>query len=99
LSDLRARLSEHLRAVREGRTLTVLSRGTPIARIVPYDESGPFRVRRAIRKPRELRLPPPPERPTDSLAVLLRDRASEWGIRRRDCASLGTGQNGVPRDG
>ena len=76
IADLKARLSEHLRAVRGGRSLTVLDRDTPIARIVPYDESEPLRVRRATRKPRDLSLPPPPERPTDSLAVLLLDRAS-----------------------
>jgi prevent-host-death family protein len=76
IADLKARLSEHLRAVRRGRTLTVLDRDTPIARIVPYDESEPLRVRRATRKPGELALPPRPDRPTDSLAVLLQDRAS-----------------------
>jgi prevent-host-death family protein len=76
IADLKARLSEHLRAVRRGRILTVLDRDTPIARIVPYDEKEPFRVRRATRKPRELTLPPRPDRPTDSLAVLLQDRAS-----------------------
>lgn len=76
IADLKARLSEHLRAVRRGRTLTVLDRDTPIARIVPYDESEPLRMRRATRKPRELALPAPPANPTDSLAVLLLDRAS-----------------------
>jgi len=76
IADLKARLSEHLRAVRRGRTLTVLDRDTPIARIVPYDESEPLRVRRATRKPRDLTLPAPPAKPTDSLAILLSDRAS-----------------------
>lgn len=36
IADLKARLSEHLRSVRNGGTLTVLDRDTPIARIVPY---------------------------------------------------------------
>jgi len=76
IADLKARLSEHLRAVRRGRTLTVLDRETPIARIVPYDESEPLRVRRATRKPRDLTLPAPPAKPTDSLTILLGDRAS-----------------------
>jgi prevent-host-death family protein len=76
IADLKAHLSEHLRAVRRGRSLTVLDRDTPIARIVPYDESEPLRVRRATRKPREIVLPPRPNHPTDSLAVLLQDRAS-----------------------
>jgi len=76
IADLKARLSEHLRAVRGGRSLTVLDRDTPIARILPYDESEPLRLRRATRKPRELVLPPRPDHPTDSLAALLQDRAS-----------------------
>ena len=40
IAELKSRLSEHLRKVRAGRTVTVLDRNTPIARIVPYAESG-----------------------------------------------------------
>ena len=76
IADLKSHLSEHLRRVRGGRTITVLDRDTPIAQIVPYEAEGPLEVRRATRKPRELRLPPPSANPTDSLSVLLRDRAS-----------------------
>jgi prevent-host-death family protein len=75
IGDLKAHLSEHLRKVRRGHTLTVLDRETPVARIVPYEAEGVLEVRKAVRRPRELRLPAPPERPTDSLAVLLDDRA------------------------
>ncbi len=74
IADLKARLSEHLRAVRKGRTVTVLDRNTPVARIVPYAPES-IDVRRARRRPRDLRLPPPPVSPTDSLAVLLADRS------------------------
>jgi hypothetical protein len=35
IADLKAHLSQHLRKVRGGRTLTILDRDTPIARIVP----------------------------------------------------------------
>ena len=73
IAELKARLSEHLRAVRKGRTLTVLDRDTPVARIVPYDVER-IEVRRATRRPRDLVLPPPPSARTDSLAVLLDDR-------------------------
>ena len=73
IADLKARLSEHLRAVRKGKTLTVMDRTTPVARIVPY-AAEPLAVRRATRRPRDLRLPAPPVAPTDSLAVLLDDR-------------------------
>ena len=73
IADLKSRLSEHLRSVRKGRTLTVLDRDTPVARIIPY-AAEPLEVRRATRRPRELELPRKPASPTDSLAVLLDDR-------------------------
>ncbi len=73
IAELKARLSEHLRSVRKGRTLTVLDRDTPVARIVPY-AAEPIEMRRATRRLRDLELPPPPASPTDSLAVLLEDR-------------------------
>jgi prevent-host-death family protein len=76
IAELKARLSEHLRKVRGGRTITVLDRDTPIARIVPYDDAAPLEIRRATRRPADLRLPPAPKSRTDSLAVLLQDRAS-----------------------
>ena len=76
IADLKAHLSEHLRKVRGGRTLTIFDRQTPVAQIVPYDAETPLEVRRATRRPNELRLPPRPSHPTDSLSVLIRDRAS-----------------------
>jgi prevent-host-death family protein len=78
IADLKAHLSQHLRKVRRGRTITVLDRDTPVAQIVPYDAEAPLEVRRATRKPGDLQLPSPlpRPRPSDSLAVLLQDRAS-----------------------
>ncbi len=73
IADLKAKLSEHLSSVRQGRTVTVLDRGTPIARIVPYG-AEPLEVRKATRRPKDLALPPAPASATDSLAVLLEDR-------------------------
>jgi antitoxin (DNA-binding transcriptional repressor) of toxin-antitoxin stability system len=70
---LKAHLSEHLRAIRKGRTLTVLDRGTPVARLVPV-EAGPLEVRKATRRPHDLRASPPPLTPSDSLAEVLADR-------------------------
>jgi prevent-host-death family protein len=73
IAELKAHLSEHLRAVRNGGTLTVLDRDTPVARIIPF--VGPFlEVRKAKRPPRDLKLPAKPSRRTDSTAVLLEDR-------------------------
>ncbi len=76
IADLKAHLSQHLRRVRSGRTITVVDRDTPVAKIVPYDAETPLAVRRATRKPGDLRVPPPTQGSTDSLSVLLRDRAS-----------------------
>jgi prevent-host-death family protein len=76
IADLKARLSEHLRRVRGGRTITIVDRGTPVAQIIPFERDTALGMRRATRKPAELRLPSPPANATDSLAVLLRDRAS-----------------------
>lgn len=73
IADLKARLSEHLRSVREGGTLTVLDRDTPVARIVPY-AAQPLEVRKATRHLRDLKLPPKPSKRTDSVAVLIEDR-------------------------
>ena len=70
IAYLKARLSEHLRSVRKGRTLTVLDRDTPVARIVPY-AAEPMEVRRATRRLRDVRLPPRPAADTDSVAILL----------------------------
>jgi prevent-host-death family protein len=76
VAELKAHLSEHLRRVRGGRTLTVYDRDTPVARIVPYDTEARLEIHHATRKPRELRLPPPPPVRTDSLSLLLQDRAA-----------------------
>ncbi|MEO5896458.1 MAG: type II toxin-antitoxin system prevent-host-death family antitoxin [Vicinamibacterales bacterium] len=73
IAELKSRLSEHLRSVRQGHTLTVLDRNTPVARIVPYADQ-PIEVKRATRRLRDLELPPPLTPPTDSLTVLLDDR-------------------------
>lgn len=73
IADLKARLSEHLRSVRNGGTLTVFDRDTPVARIVPY-ATPPLEVRKATRRVRDLKLPPRARKRTDSVAVLLEDR-------------------------
>ena len=73
IAELKARLSEHLKLVRRGSTVTVLDRETPIAKIVPYAPET-LAVRRATRRPGDLTLPKPPAKPTNSLALLLDDR-------------------------
>jgi prevent-host-death family protein len=76
VADLKAHLSHHLCRVRSGHTLTVLDENTPVAQIVPYAVETPLEIRRATRKPSDLRRPVLPSISTDSLSVLLRDRAS-----------------------
>ena len=75
VADLKARLSEHLRYVRRGHTVTVLDRDTPIARIVPYDPR-PLKVREPAGKHKlsEIRLPRPIHVPVEVVALLREDR-------------------------
>lgn len=73
IADLKARLSEHLQAVRKGRTLVVLDRATPVAQIIPF-ASDPVEIRRATKRPSDLGRPRRRRGRTDSLAVLLEDR-------------------------
>lgn len=73
IADLKARLSEHLRSVRNGGTVTVLDRDTPVARIIPVVAPS-LDIRKAQRRLRDLRLPPRPAKRTDSTATLVDDR-------------------------
>ena len=54
IADLKARLSEYLRAVRGGESIAVLDRDTPIAQLIPVREPRALRVR----KPAQGSLPP-----------------------------------------
>ena len=77
IAELKSRLSEHLRKVRAGRTITVLDRDTPIARIVPYGEGTPLVVRSPIPgAPRLQRVPLPPalRLRDDIVSLLLEER-------------------------
>ncbi len=76
IADLKANLSRYLRRVREGARLTVLDRTTPIAQLVPCDDDAELDIRPALRTPSSLRLPRAPATKTDSLALLLADRAT-----------------------
>lgn len=80
IADLKAHLSEHLREVRRGRSLTVLDRDTPIARIVPFvpDARG-LTVRKPRRRLKLAKVPLPPPLPlkVDILELLREERQSE----------------------
>jgi len=73
IADLKAHLSEHLRSVRNGGTVTVLDRDTPVAQIIPIAAPS-LEVRKAKRPLRDLKLPRKLAKRTDSVALLLDDR-------------------------
>lgn len=81
VAELKSRLSEHLRKVRAGRTVTVLDRSTPIARIVPYEEgAASLSVRRPVPGApslKDLPLLPPLRLTHDIVALLLEERQGE----------------------
>ena len=75
VAELKARLSEYLRAARRGRSVTVCDRDTPVARLVPYDaDNEPLTVRKPIHGLHDVALPAPLGRTVDSLAALLDER-------------------------
>jgi prevent-host-death family protein len=79
ISQLKSRLSEHLRAAEAGETIEVMDRARPIARVVPIDQ-GPaaFEVvpaERPFASVRNVRLPRASTTIT-SLQALQRDRGT-----------------------
>jgi prevent-host-death family protein len=79
-AELKAKLSEYLRLVRRGESVTVLDREQPIARIVPYVSGTTLRVRRprpGSARPGDVRLPVPLRVRTDVVALLIADRERE----------------------
>lgn len=77
IAVLKARLSEFLRSVQRGETLTVLDRNTPIARIVPIRESTALRVRKpasGTAAPNRVALPGPVPLTMDILDLLFEER-------------------------
>ena len=81
IADLKSRLSEHLRKVRGGRSLTILDRDTPIARIVPWQSGDVFLKRRAplagAPKLQRVSLPAPLGHRGDVVNLLMEDRRGD----------------------
>lgn len=81
IADLKSRLSEYLRKVRSGRSITVLDRDTPIARIQPYEAEGAsLKIRSHLPgtpKLSRVALPPPLRARKDVVALLLEERQGE----------------------
>lgn len=80
VAELKARLSEYLRAVRKGHDLTIMDRDQPIARVVPYVASGSLVVREPLSEYRtlgDIPLPPPVLMSVDVVELLLEDRRAD----------------------
>jgi prevent-host-death family protein len=79
IAELKAHLSECLRAVRSGQTIAVLDRETPIAQIVPFAERAKLLVRKPARgapAPNRVPLPEPLKIKLDMVELLLEERQS-----------------------
>jgi prevent-host-death family protein len=77
IAELKARLSEYLRAVRRGETIAVLDRDTPVAQIVPFRERTALRIRKPAPEAPPLnrvRLPKPLKLNVDIVELLLEER-------------------------
>lgn len=77
IAELKARLSEYLRAVRRGETIAVLDRETPVAQIVPVRDRAALRVRKPARgapAPNRVPLPKPAKLSVDIVQLLLEER-------------------------
>jgi prevent-host-death family protein len=80
VAELKARLSEYLRAVQRGEEVVVLDRDRPIARLVPYAPSGGLTVREPARTYGtlgDIPMPPRAKLDIDAVALLLEDRRDE----------------------
>ncbi|HEV8132680.1 MAG TPA: type II toxin-antitoxin system prevent-host-death family antitoxin [Acidobacteriota bacterium] len=77
IAQLKARLSEYLRAVRRGETIAVLDRETPVAQIVPVRDRSALRVRKpapGTPPPNRVPLPKPAKLNIDVVQLLLEER-------------------------
>ena len=77
IAELKARLSEYLRAVRRGETIAVLDRETPVAQIVPVRDRTALRVRKPVPgtpPPNRVPLPKAAKLNVDVVQLLLEER-------------------------
>ncbi len=81
VAEFKARLSEYLRAVKKGHTLTISDHDRPVARVVPYaSASGQLVVRERVQQYRtlgDIPLPPPANLDLDVVDLLMEDRERE----------------------
>ena len=80
IAELKARLSEYLRAVRRGETIGVFDRETPVAQIVPVRDRSTLRVRKpapGTLPPNRVPLPKPVKLDVDVVQLLLEERQGQ----------------------
>ena len=81
IAELKAKLSEYLRRVRSGHSVTVLDRQTPVARIVPCgSDAAALGIRRpapGTPKPHQVLLPRPLKVDIDVVELLMEERQPE----------------------
>lgn len=80
IAELKAKLSEYLRAVRRGETIAVLDRETPVAQIVPVRSPSALQVRKPVPgtpPPGRVPLPKPVKLPIDIVQLLLEERQGQ----------------------
>jgi prevent-host-death family protein len=77
IAELKSRLSEYLRVVRGGETISVLDRETPVAQIVPVSDRLALRIRKpapGTPPPNRVRLPKPLKLKQEIVDLLLEER-------------------------
>jgi prevent-host-death family protein len=77
IAELKARLSEYLRAVRRGESIAVLDRETPVAQIVPVRDHTALRIRKpapGAPAPNRVPLPKQLKLDIDVVQLLLEER-------------------------
>jgi prevent-host-death family protein len=80
IAELKARLSEFLRAVQGGESISVLDRNRPVAQIVPIRERPGLRIRKPATgspKPNKVSLPKTSQLKIDVLDLLLEERQNQ----------------------
>jgi prevent-host-death family protein len=80
IAELKARLSEYLRAVRRGETIAVLDRETPVAQIVPVRAASALRIRKPAPDAPPLNrvpVPKPTKHSIDVVELLLEERQGQ----------------------
>jgi prevent-host-death family protein len=80
IAELKSRLSEYLRAVRRGETISVLDRATPVAHIVPIRDRNALSIRKVAPGTtpfNRVLLPKPIDLELDIVQLLMEERRED----------------------